>query len=58
MANVWLDLGLKEGDIFGVFGQNCYEYLTIYLGGLIAGGIASGIRATDTFREFELENRF
>ncbi len=50
-ANIWLGLGLKEGDIFGVVGQNCYQYLTLYLGGIIAGGIASGLRTNETFRE-------
>ena len=45
-------MGLKEGDVFGVFGQNSYEYLTLYLGAMIAGAVVYGIASSDTYRKF------
>lgn len=51
MAKALRDLGLKEGNIFGIFGQNSYEYLTLYLGAMIVGAIVYGIPSTDTYRK-------
>ncbi|CAG2112043.1 unnamed protein product, partial [Medioppia subpectinata] len=50
VANALKDLGLKEGDIFGVLGENSYEYLVLYMAGIIAGAVVYGISSTESFQ--------
>ncbi|RWS18834.1 hypothetical protein B4U80_12407, partial [Leptotrombidium deliense] len=46
---------LKPGEIFMVYGYNCYEYVVAIISGLLVGGIALPIRGADTSNEFHNE---
>ncbi|RWS23518.1 4-coumarate--CoA ligase 1-like protein [Leptotrombidium deliense] len=46
---------LKPGEIFMVYGFNCYEYVVAIISGLLVGGIGLPIRGADTSSEFHNE---
>lgn len=48
MANIWLEMGLQPQEIFGVCGDNSYEYIVCMLSGIFVGAIAVPIRGSDT----------
>ncbi|RWS20969.1 hypothetical protein B4U80_14201, partial [Leptotrombidium deliense] len=39
---------LKPGEIFMIYGFNCYEFLVAIISGLLVGGTALPIRGADT----------
>lgn len=47
-AKALISSGIKDGDHFGVIGQNNYEFIVTLFGGLIAGGIGVPISANYT----------
>ncbi|RWS19903.1 4-coumarate--CoA ligase 1-like protein, partial [Leptotrombidium deliense] len=46
---------LKPGEIFMVYGFNCYEFVVAIISGLLVGGVALPIRGADTSNEFHNE---
>ncbi|RWS20795.1 4-coumarate--CoA ligase 1-like protein, partial [Leptotrombidium deliense] len=46
---------LKPGEVFMVYGFNCYEYVIAIISGLLVGGVALPIRGADTSSEFHNE---
>ncbi|XP_054155662.1 uncharacterized protein LOC128954119, partial [Oppia nitens] len=50
MATALLAIGLREGQLFAIIGENSYQYLILYLGALIAGAMVFGIPSTDSYQ--------
>lgn len=51
MASAWVNLGLKQSDVFAVLSPNSYQVLVTLISGISIGAIAYGITSTDSFRE-------
>ncbi|RWS10355.1 hypothetical protein B4U79_06706, partial [Dinothrombium tinctorium] len=55
VAGALKQFGLNVGDVFMVYGFNCYEYVVALLSGLLVGGIGIPIRGIDTDYELRRE---